>query len=500
MFTDEAQEAVTVESRWRKTPEFCDAVCQTVEVRRAEASVQIRRSAEISTQTELSDRRDLSVADRSIEPSVDFPRLARFLRQVEPMVIKELRKNIQSHAFDGFEVNWVDQPQTVSCLYTLHYPEACERLLHVTGVSWNATGSVIACSYGRLQDGDWSTEKSYVCTWNLDRRGLNPNRPNVVICVSSAVMSLAFHPTEPSLIAGGLYNGEVLVWNCSKTDDPLIARSGISEDTHREPVYQVQWNQSLSRSNRINLLSASTDGKILNWAMDGKGQLVLQDGFALVVQQMPRNVKLKVRGSTSFGVTALSFSHLDKTVFIAGVEGGYVLKCSTEVLTLASLSSGSIPLKAPALFTFSPHCGPVHAVACSPFHRNLFLTAGTDGHVHLYSMLQAKPVLSLQLSQTYLFSVCWSSVRPLVFAAATGEGTVLIFDLGQSSLCPSVSIEQCAENQPVYCLAFNPKQPQLLAAGNAEGSVKIWQLSAELMKQGPREMNLLEQLANEVAD
>lgn len=79
-------------------------------------------------------------------------------------------------------------------------------------------------------------------------------------------------------------------------------------------------------------------------------------------------------------------------------------------------------------------------------------------------------------------------------------GTVLIFDLGQSSLCPSVSIEQCAENQPVYCLAFNPKQPQLLAAGNAEGSVKIWQLSAELMKQGPREMNLLEQLANEVAD
>lgn len=40
--------------------------------------------------------------------------------------------------------------------------------------------------------------------------------------------------------SGGLYNGEVLVWNCSKTDDPLIARSGISEDTHREPVYQVK--------------------------------------------------------------------------------------------------------------------------------------------------------------------------------------------------------------------------------------------------------------------
>ncbi|XP_072344935.1 cytoplasmic dynein 2 intermediate chain 2 [Scyliorhinus torazame] len=501
MFTDEVLEAVSVESRWRRAPELCDAVCQTAEVRRADVCVQRRHSAGVSTQTEPPECRERPAVDGSAEPSIDSPRLLRFLRQVEPLVSKELTQNSRSHAFDGFEVNWVDQPHTVSCLHTLHYPEAQKRHLHVTGVSWNVTGSVIACAYGRLEDGDWSTEKSYVCSWNLDRRGLDPIRPSTVIDVSSAVMCLAFHPVEPSLIAGGLYNGEVLVWNSSKSDDPLIARSGISDDTHREPVYQVQWIQSSSRSNRIHVLSASTDGKILIWQMDGRGRLVLQDGFALIVQQMPRNIKLhKAREDTLFGVTSLSFSHLDKTVFIAGVEGGYVLKCSTEVLTHATLGSGSVPLKAPAQFTFSPHRGPVHAVDCSPFHRNLFLTAGTDGHVHLYSMLQAEPVLSLQLSQSYLFSVCWSSVRPLVFAAATGEGTVLIFDLGQSSLCPAVSIEQNAKKKPVYCLAFNPKQPELLAAGNAEGSVKIWQLSAELTKQGPREVTVLEQLANEVAD
>ncbi|XP_078082348.1 cytoplasmic dynein 2 intermediate chain 2 [Mustelus asterias] len=501
MFSDEVREAVSIESRWKKAAELCDAVCQTAEVRRAEASVQIRRSAKISTQTEPIEYREQPAIDGSTEPRIDSPRLLHFLRQVEPMVSKELMKNTKSHAFDGFEVNWIDHPHTVSCLHTLHYPEAQKRHLHVTGVSWNVTGSVIACAYGRLEDGDWSTEKSYVCSWNLDRRGLNPMRPNTVIDVSSAVMCLAFHPVEPSLIAGGLYNGEVLVWNSSKNDDPLIARSGMSEDTHREPVYQVQWIPSLSRSNRIHVLSASTDGKILIWQMDGRGQLVLQDGFTLIVQQMPRNIKLhKAREDTLFGVTSLSFSHLDKTVFIAGVEGGYVLKCSTEVLAHATPSSGSVPLKAPAQFTFSPHRGPVHAVDCSPFHRNLFLTAGTDGHVHLYSMLQAEPVLSLQLSQSYLFSVRWSSVRPLVFAAATGEGTVLIFDLGQSSLYPAVSIEQNIEKKPVYCLAFNPKQPELLAAGNAEGSVKVWQLSAELTKQGPREVTVLEQLANEVAD
>lgn len=54
----------------------------------------------------------------------------------------------------------------------------------------------------RLDDGDWSTLKSYVCTWNLDRQGLNPQQPSAVVEVSSAVMCLAFHPTQPSHIAG----------------------------------------------------------------------------------------------------------------------------------------------------------------------------------------------------------------------------------------------------------------------------------------------------------
>lgn len=54
----------------------------------------------------------------------------------------------------------------------------------------------------RLDDGDWSTLKSFVCAWNLDRRGLSPQQPSAVVEVPSAVMCLAFHPTQPSHIAG----------------------------------------------------------------------------------------------------------------------------------------------------------------------------------------------------------------------------------------------------------------------------------------------------------
>lgn len=69
----------------------------------------------------------------------------------------------------------------------------------------------------------------------------------------------------------------------------------------------------------------------------------------------------------------------------------------------------------------APALIPCLALPCIP-SRNLFLSAGTDGHVHLYSMLQAQPLTSLRLSPKYLFAVRWSPVRPLVFAAASGEG------------------------------------------------------------------------------
>ncbi|NWX19763.1 WDR34 protein, partial [Aegotheles bennettii] len=495
--------------------------CQTGRIPTAETAVQSRSSRDTGVQA---DPGEDAIQDFQ-QVQVDYRSLLSFLRRVEDAVIKELNKNWSSRAFDGFEVNWTDQSETVSCLHTLSYPEARDQNLQVTSVSWNATGSVVACSYGRLDCGDWSTEKSYVCTWNLDRRGLNPQRPDLVVDVPSSVMCLAFHPSQPSLIAGGLFSGELVVWDTSRTEDPVMWRTGMTDDTHTDPVYQVNWLPGTTHRSHPWLLSVSTDGKILVWKEERDGRLALAEGFAMVAQQIPRSAQLKkfARGEAAVGVTSLSFSHFDPRVFVVGVEGGYALKCSMAAETPALHRTGSsIPLRAPAELAFAPHSGPIYSVCCSPFHRqlffflllpcprNLFLSCGTDGQVHLYSMLQTQPLVSLQLSKHYLFCVRWSPVRPLVFAAASGEGNcnkcycftgdVHLFDFEKSSQKPTVSLKQAAAQCPVYCLEFNVKQPQLLAAGDAAGTVKVWQLSSDFTEQGPREVNHLEQLASESTD
>uniref|UniRef100_A0A8V5GSY6 Uncharacterized protein n=1 Tax=Melopsittacus undulatus TaxID=13146 RepID=A0A8V5GSY6_MELUD len=304
-------------------------------------------------------------------------------------------------------------------------------------------------------------------------------------------------------MAGGLFSGELVVWDTSRTEDPVILRTGMTDDTHTDPVYQVNWLPDAKHRNQSRLLSVSTDGKILVWREEGDGRLVLAEGFALVAQQIPRTSWLKkvACGEAAVGVTSLSFSHFDPRVFVVGVEGGYPLQCCMAAVTPALHCTGSsVPLRAPAELAFSPHGGPVYSVSCSPFHRNLFLSCGTDGQVHLHSMLQTQPLISLQLSKKYLFCVRWSPVRPLVFAAASGDGEVHLFDFERSSQKPAVSMKQTAGKHPVYCLEFNMKQTHLLAAGDATGAIKIWQLSSDFTEQRPREVTHLEQLASESTD
>lgn len=103
---------------------------------------------------------------------------------------------------------------------------------------------------------------------------------------------------RPAGPAGGLYSGEVLVWDVSRAEDPLLWRTGLTDDTHTDPVYQVAWLPEPRHSHRFQVLSVATDGKVLVWQGVGVGQLQLTEGFALVTQQLPRNTKLKkVRGS-----------------------------------------------------------------------------------------------------------------------------------------------------------------------------------------------------------
>ena len=94
------------------------------------------------------------------------------------------------------------------------------------------------------------------------------NQADAVIEVPCCVMCTAVHPENATLIVGGLFNGELRVWDTAllessdQEQEALLMSSTIDDFYHREPITQVAWVRDI-RERSYNIVSVSGDGKVL---------------------------------------------------------------------------------------------------------------------------------------------------------------------------------------------------------------------------------------------
>lgn len=68
----------------------------------------------------------------------------------------------------------------------------------------------------------------------------------------SYVTCLAAHPEHPALVAGGLFSGEVGVWDVSEgSDEPQVAVSPTGTADMKEPVAAVRSGSSPRPATRV---------------------------------------------------------------------------------------------------------------------------------------------------------------------------------------------------------------------------------------------------------
>lgn len=145
-------------------------------------------------------------------------------------------------------------------------------MFDVSSISWGPNGSTLAVGYGKWNHTSWCEDQSVVSIWCIFRRDFDHDKPNVNIDVGSCVTSLAFHPSNPSILAGGTFNGEIYLWDVFK-NDPVICVSRIDEFYHWEAVTQLLWITHKMYGGYQNvhyLISTSTDGKIMVWEESSK--------------------------------------------------------------------------------------------------------------------------------------------------------------------------------------------------------------------------------------
>jgi hypothetical protein len=101
---------------------------------------------------------------------------------------------------------------TAQELFTLAYPEILnDKDIQITSLSWSANGSSVFVGYGSTSHEGLCMHKGAVCSWNIERYKINPNKPDMTVETSTCVTTLACHPDRPGIVAAGLYNGIYIV-------------------------------------------------------------------------------------------------------------------------------------------------------------------------------------------------------------------------------------------------------------------------------------------------
>ncbi|CAG5089870.1 Oidioi.mRNA.OKI2018_I69.PAR.g12385.t1.cds [Oikopleura dioica] len=275
----------------------------------------------------------------------------------------------------------------------------------------------------------------------------NPSYPGFIFETDVGVMCLDISRERSHLVAVGLYDGSVAVFNLLKKEE--IYRCKTAE-RHVDPVWAIKWQSD-------QFCSVSSDGTVKCWdPKSGETKEVI----TLFDDEL-------AEGAKACG-TAIAF-HSDKSpVFLVGSEEGIIYKCSTAY-------------SSQYLGRWKAHSMAVSSIKWNPFHKDIFLSSSDDWHVKVWSQNSQIALFSFDL-QSPVGDISWSIFSSTAFGAVTSDGKCFVYDLNINKyqpLCEQVVVQK--KKTKITRLEFNPEFPVCLI-GDSRGNSTILKMSPNLRK------------------
>lgn len=343
------------------------------------------------------------------------------------------------------------------------------RGLVVTGMAWNRINKdLLAVAYAQ-QSKEEDAGGGLVLFWSMT----NPEFPQQTLRTKSGVTSIEFSTEHPNVLAAGLYDGSVCIYDAKKA---LAGESDGSPELvvhpidggHSDAVWQVKWvDKGQGRGER--LVSISADGRVTEWST--KKGLSGVDLMRLKRVRATEATEDKSDGMISRADPGLclDFPTHDTSIYYAGTEDGMVHYCS-------------VSYNEQYLESFKAHNGPVYRLRLSPFLPNALLTCSADWSVKLWDLGSASTptVFQTNSASDAANDVAWSGQTSTRFASVTGDGMVMVWDT--TSLAPLIShpvVDVAADGTPqprrLTSVLFANDAP-VLVTGDAAGNVDVYRL------------------------
>lgn len=351
---------------------------------------------------------------------------------------------------------------------------------NVSSTSWNKKNlDLLAVGYGQF--GYKEQKGGLACCWSLK----NTTWPERIYQCESGVTALDFCTSSPNLLAVGMYNGTVAIYNVQNKENVPVLDSSDNPNKHTCPVWQVKWieqDSSLGEDKGEILVSICADGRITRWHIR-KG-LDCSD-----LMRLKRTGKDRLKKSTgekeqkeafiSRQAPGMCFDFLptDSNIYLAGTEEGHIHKCSCSY-------------NEQFLDSYRAHKGPVYKLAWSPFCPDVFLSCSADWCIHLWRQDIVKPILTFSATTNAVHDIMWSPCSPLVFGAVN-ENRVEIWDLSVSTLDPII-VSSAKPGVRLTTLLF-AKNTNCVLIGDSDGQVSVYTLRNVSSVEAPQ-MNALYEL------
>ncbi|CAB4473706.1 WD40 repeat-like protein [Rhizophagus irregularis] len=356
-----------------------------------------------------------------------------------------------------------------------------------------------------VTDVNWSRKNPEICVASYNKNPMAMNEPDGVAVVwslkllerpeyvfhsQSDVLTTMFSEFHPTLVIGGTYSGQIVLWDMRSKSLPVL-KTPLSASGHTHPVYSMQM---VGTQNAHNLITASTDGLICSWQLDMLAQP--QETLELVHAEHSKTDEVSV--------TALGFPENETAAFWVGTEEGIAYQANRY--GRAGGKAGINPYD-----VYKGHWGPITGLHFHPMtgqhnFSDLFLTSSVDWTCKLWraksiskpstSPQTITPLYSFEGADDYVYDVKWSPTHPALFASVDGTGKFSLWNLNVDTEVPIVSTQVGSQAKALNKINWD-KEGRKTAIGSSDGRVHIYDIG-ELANPRDDEWEILHKTISEM--
>ena len=138
---------------------------------------------------------------------------------------------------------------------------------------------------------------------------------------------------------------------------------------------------------------------------------------------------------------------------------------------------------------FTGHSGSVEEIQWSPGEKNVFASASSDGSVKVWDVRSKsrKPQLDVKISNADINVMSWSAQTSHLLATGADDGVWAVWDLrqwkpqeGGGQLTPAPIADFNFHKKPITSIEWHPTDDSIVAVACADNTATLWDLAVEL--------------------